>query len=295
MEPLPHDISEKIVQCFGRCFHYKDGVIAFLVSAGLDRTLAERHSHLAKFVWGRQLLLELAGTKEGCVLQRKILTALCNLRDISDKDVKDRDAAVAALRDLKQSALDRHLVKQRVQEDEMQRRKQGEARVKLTQERSQKLQTLRVRFGQTFAEVNRQKAGYELEAILKELFLLSEIEYTPSYRTDTAQIDGHFRFEGFDYLVEARWRNEPPTQKEIGGFKDDVSRKLQSTRGLFVSVAGFSPEVIAHFNEPGSRIILMDGEHLTHVFEGRMGLQEGLSFLIECAATKGVVYSRFAL
>ena len=295
MEPLPHDICEKIVQCFGRCFHYKDGVTSFLVSAGIDRTLACKHSHLAKFVWARQLLLELAGTENGRLLQRKILTALCNLREITDPDVSDKSAAIAAINDLKRTAIERHLVKQKVREEEKRRREEANSRAQLVVERKNNLQNLRDRFAASFDEKNRQRAGYELESILKELFLLSEIEFTPSYRTATAQVDGHFRFEGFDYLVEAKWRSDQPTQKDIGGFKEVVCGNFDSTRGIFISVVGFRDEVIAHFSQAGARVILLDGEHLMHLLDGRIDLQEGLRYVIVHAATHGKVYAKFSL
>ena len=295
MEPLPHDISEKIVQCFGRCFYYKDGLTAFLVSAGVEQSLASKHNHLAKFVWGRQLLLELAATDDGRLIQRKILTALCNLRELTDSGLLDKAAGLAVLKDLRDAAIARNLVKQKVREDERQRREAAEAKAELIRERSVKLRNLRDAFARTYSENDRQKAGYELERILKELFFLSDISFTASYRTETSQIDGHFHFEGFDYLVEAKWREDQPTQKEIAGFKDEVARKLDGTRGLFVSVVGYRSEVADQFNEPGAHIILMDGEHLMHVLDGRIELDEGLRQLIEHAAKRGVVYTKFVL
>lgn len=295
MDPLPHDIAEKIVQCFGRCFHYKDGVKAFLISAGLDQQLASKHSHLAKFVWGRQLLMELAATDDGRLLQRKILTALCNMRSITDPDVIDKQAAITAINDLKTTAVERHLVKQKMRDDEKQKREIADARAHLVQERADKLHELRDRFATAFSQQNRQGAGYELERILKELFVLSDIEFTPSYRTDTAQVDGHFRFEGFDYLVEAKWRSGQPNQKEIAGFKDVVGGTLDSTRGIFLSVVGFREEVIRVFSQPGARVILMDGEHLMHILDGRIELQDALRYLITRASMRGEVYVKFAL
>lgn len=294
MEPLPHDISEKIVQCFGRCFHYKDGVTAFLVSAGLNRQLASKHNHLAKFVWGRQLLLELAESEDGRVLQRKILAAFCKLKSITDTEV-DKKAAMEALHDLQKTALDQHLVKEQDREDLKQKREAGDARTQLVKDRANKLQSLRNSFVAGFSLKDRQKAGYELERVIKELFLLSEIEFTPSFRTETSQVDGHFRFEGFDYLVEAKWRAEQPNQKEIAGFKDVVDGKLASTRGVFFSIAGYREEVIRVFNQPGARVILMDGEHLMHLLEGRIELKEALRHLITHASMRGEVYTKFPL
>jgi hypothetical protein len=85
------------------------------------------------------------------------------------------------------------------------------------------------------------------------MFSLSEIEYRKSYRTETQQIDGHFQFQGFDYLVETKWRVDQPTVQEIGGFKCKVDHKFESTKGLFISVVGFRSEVADYFSETGEK------------------------------------------
>jgi hypothetical protein len=110
----------------------------------------------------------------------------------------------------------------------------------IIKERSEKLESLRKTFTDGIINPDRQSAGYSLEDLLKDLFALFEIEYRKSYKTPTQQIDGSFRFEGFDYLVEAKWRKDFPSEQEIGGFKHKVDGVLESTRGLFVSVQGFT-------------------------------------------------------
>ena len=101
MQPVPYKILEAMVQCFGRCFHYKDPMEAFLVSAGVPKALAVKHKSEAKYPWARHLLSELAESEEGAVTQRRVLTVLCNLRDLPEKEVKDRDAGLDALRALR--------------------------------------------------------------------------------------------------------------------------------------------------------------------------------------------------
>ena len=132
-----------------------------------------------------------------------------------------------------------------------------------------------------------------MEDILANLFALFEIEYRRSFRTpgNTQQLDGSFSFGGFDYLVEAKWRKEWPTEQELGGFKHKVDGKLESTRGLFVSVVGFRPEVVNAFNGRGANVILMDGADLAHILEGRVDLRDALRRKIEKAAQEGVVFT----
>ena len=51
---LPYDITEAMVQCFGKCFHYKDRMEAFLRAAGVSPALAGKYRNEYKFVWARE-------------------------------------------------------------------------------------------------------------------------------------------------------------------------------------------------------------------------------------------------
>ena len=136
-----------------------------------------------------------------------------------------------------------------------------------------------------------QARGYSLEDILAELFAVHELQYRRSYRTSTEQIDGSFQFRGFDYLVEARWRRDPPGEADLAALKTKVDKKITSTRGLFVSVAGFRPEVVAEFTRGvRSNIILMDGPDLSLILEGHVSLTDALTMKIEKAAQEGMIY-----
>jgi hypothetical protein len=157
---------------------------------------------------------------------------------------------------------------------------------------AQKMERLRTTFGaMVVATDDPQDRGYGLEDLLAELFALHEITYRPPYRTPTEQIDGHFSFKGFDYLVEARWRKAPPTEADLGGLKTKADKKITSTRGLFVSVAGFRAEVVQEFTKGVSaNIVLMDGVDLTLILEGRMSLIDALDMKIQKAAQEGIIY-----
>lgn len=291
MTPLPYEIIQAMIQCFGRAFHYKDNLTAFFLTCGVPRHLNDRYREQAKFVWGRSILSELGQTEKGCQIQRRILTELCKLRDLPDKEVTDRNAGINSLRELKRLALEQKLFVEEILNKEKIRSNQSEERQKIIQERSQSLERLRSTFNKAVISGNRQEAGYSLEDLIKELFALFEIEYRKSYRIDTQQIDGHFRFENFDYLVEAKWRQDMPTEQEIGGFKQKVDTKIESTRGLFISVPGFRPEVVQQFNSHGGNIILIDGSHIIQILEGRHDLRDVLRTIISKAAQEGLAYT----
>ncbi|MFV0324667.1 MAG: restriction endonuclease [Bacteroides xylanisolvens] len=261
---------------------------SFLISAGTPPLQARKYKDEYKFVWAKKLLNELSESNEGIVIQHKILRSFFDLRDLPDKSLagKERNEGLGELRGLKEIIIELNLVdKQRKDEGDL-RKRLLEEKSKIIAQRSDRLCELKNVFNKRLTSSNRQEAGYDLEDILMRLFSLSEIEYKKSYKTSTQQIDGSFSFEGFDYLVEAKWRKDQPNEGEIGSFQRKVDTKLKSTRGIFVSVSGFRNEVIEAFNN-NTNILLMDGIDLTHLLEGRIELKELLSMKIKYAAQYG--------
>ena len=290
MIQLPFEIMDAMIQCFGRSVHYKDTVETFLISAGVDRNTARKYRNEPKFVWARKLLSDLSNTEDGIIIHRRILTELCKLRNLPDKDVPDRDAGFSALRKLKKLALEHDLFIEEKKKEEKKWKSLAEERLKIIKERAKKLDILHKKFSEALRNQNRQQAGYSLENLVKELFAIFEIEYRKPYRTKTEQVDGHFKFEGFDYLVEARWRKDQPTEQEIGGFRHKVNIKLKSTRGIFISINGFKEEVINKFCGYEANIIFISGEDLVYILEGRIDLHDALRLKIKKAAQEGKVY-----
>ena len=291
MDTLPYEITEAMIQCFGRCFHYKDLMASLLMTADVDKALVDKYRAEYKFTWARLLLTELGQQRDGYLRQRKILTELCKLKDVPDPKVSDRNAAIEALSKLKSLAVEHDLFTIEKREKGDQKRYIAEQKEKLIKQRAEKLRELQSRFTVGLSADDRQAAGYSLEGILVDLFSLSEIEYRKSYRTETQQIDGHFQFQGFDYLVEAKWRADQPTVQEIGGFKYKVDHTFESTRGLFISVVGFRSEVADHFSETGGNIVLMDGMDMAFILEGRIDLHEALRIKIENASRRGIAFT----
>jgi hypothetical protein len=292
-EKVPFQIREAIVSVCGKAFWLKDPFRTFLLSCGVPASIYDRFADESKYKIARHILAELdAMHEDGYIIQRRIVTELCNLRKIPDDNVPDRDAAIQALRWLKQLALDQKLftqeqkiaVEARVAEA---RRKQAGLVA-----RAQKMEQLRAAFiAMATSRDDPQSRGYGLEDLLAELFEAHEITYRRPYRTPTEQIDGHFEFKGFNYLVEARWRREAPNETDLGAFKTKVDKKLSSTRGLFVSLTGFRKEVVLEFTRGvSSNIVLMDGSDLSLILEGHVSLVDALDLKIQKAAQEGIIY-----
>lgn len=101
--------------------------------------------------------------------------------------------------------------------------------------------------------------------------VLSEIDFSKSYKTpDGEQIDGHFKYEKFDYLVECKWESGVIKQKELSIFDGKIRGKAQSTRGLFLAANGFDLNAIQKFSGDSPRIILMTGDDLAMILSGQV-------------------------
>ena len=252
--------------------------------------MASKYRDLPKFVWARNLLTDLDVIENGYELQRRILTELCKFRNIPDMATPNPDAGIGNLRKLKQLAIENKCEVEELKKDTKQRENIAAEKAKIIKDRAERLIDLRSIFFDNITSSNRQTAGYSLEDILERLFPLFELEYRKSYKTNTQQIDGYFKFEGFDYLVEAKWRKDQPNENEIGGFKRKIDTKLESTRGIFISINGFRDEVIKAFDGNKTNILFFDGEDLIHILEGRIDLREVIRAKIDKAAQEGIVF-----
>src|SRR5262245_34649382 len=148
MDPLPYEIIEAMVQVFGRSFHFKDNMSAFLTTAGVPRPLVDKYRTDHKYPWARKILTDLGQSEDGAVIQRQVLVRLCQLRNLPDDKVPDRDAGLAALRHLKEIAREYQLMTKKQQQSSKRRQADHDARAQLVAERSRKLGEIRELFFQ---------------------------------------------------------------------------------------------------------------------------------------------------
>lgn len=139
-------------------------------------------------------------------------------------------------------------------------------------------------------KVSRQELGYALERILAELARIAGLEATQPFRVDGEQIDGALKFDGEHYLIEAKWQERSASNEPVYQFAGKVAGKLYG-RGLFISVNGFSPEVIRSL-VTGKEIqtLFIDGEDLILVLEGHLSFRAMIDRKVKAAQTKGLIY-----
>ncbi len=159
------------------------------------------------------------------------------------------------------------------------------------QQATASLEELRAEYLDLLADkISRQQRGYALERILAELGRISQLETTEAFRVNGEQIDGAVKFDGEHYLVEAKWQEKSASNEPVYQFAGKVAGKLCG-RGLFISVNGFSAEVVGSL-VLGKEIqtLFVDGEDLILVLEGHLSLRDMIDRKVKAAQTKGLIY-----
>lgn len=224
----------------------------------------------------------------------KLVYTICDMNDFShlrrieDGIEKEKIAkeTVLSLRNLSKGHLE--LIKEK-QIIENRRKKVFEEQLEKTAV-IRRLDDLKNEFYLLVSSSDHQKRGYQLEKLLKNLFNLFDLDPKASFKTVGEQIDGMFTFDNNDFLIEAKWHKDPIDISSLDAFSGKLSRRLENTLGLFISINGFSPDAIQAHSTGRRLMILMDGNDLVGVLEGRIDLIQLLTRKRRYAAMTGNIY-----
>lgn len=227
-----------------------------------------------------------------------LMSAVCQVEDFShllrldDGRQKAKDASEAV------NALRVHIAGHRDLQNERQQveARKRDARKNLARASAvhEKLEEIGAWYSELALSDDPQNRGFLLEKVLKCLFEVFDLDPKASFRISGEQIDGAFSFEGTDYLLEAKWQKEPVNASALDGLSGKLTRKLDNTLGLFLSVDGYSSDAIKTVSSGRRMVILMDGSDLMAVLEGRIALDQLLLRKRRYAAQTGRIYLRVA-
>lgn len=136
-----------------------------------------------------------------------------------------------------------------------------------------------------------QNRGFQFEKFLKDLFECHQLAPRSSFRLTGEQVDGSFELNGDVYLLEAKWHAKQTAQADLLVFREKVESKSAWSRGLFVSISGFSDDGLTAFARGrATNIIGMTGQDLFFILSGDLSLIEALSKKARRAAETGDFY-----
>jgi hypothetical protein len=194
------------------------------------------------------------------------------LQKAEDPEIKIAEAerAVAALRGYikpyEEELLERERAKERIDEARTEARKHRHMAEKLSQ--------LMAHYGDLVAMEDAQERGRLLEPLLRDLFLLFDLDPKAAFTLRGEQIDGSFSLGETHFLLEAKWTKDPTERKELDAFKSKVQGKIENTLGLFISINGFQKTAVEYHSGHGSHMLLMTGADLYAVLDARVDLVE---------------------
>lgn len=294
---IPYAVQEATVEAAGKLFWYRAPFGRLLRRAGVPDALVSEllGTGASKYSVMRSVLEELdARGDDGVQVQQQIIRELVDV-PTSGQEI-DKAQAQSAQQTLRRLARSHGILRDKSREpisaiDLRQRTETREAQ-RREGERHARLAELHREYCRLLADSSdRQGRGYRLEEMVGEVALLERLGYRPPFRKGTVtQTDGMLSVDGFQYLVEARWRAIPPDVQGLAAFSHKVSRNLQSTRGLFLSVVGFRTEVVAELETGVKNLILVSGQEFALILEGRLTLADALRRKVEEAAKKASLF-----
>jgi len=287
-------VLQPLKEALSLAFWFKKDLRAFLSTSLNDSALA---AHLDWTDYKRNIVAQLVSSMAGA--QHKYLDDLLNLllatADIEDpqhlKRLEDGqrkyDEAVDALATLRGQVEPYRRMRSEAEEADR-RRRQEQAKAEVQQAITEKLIELKTLLVEITAQ-DPHSRGYALEKLLNELFALYDIDAKTPFRVVGEQIDGAFTFEATEFLCEARWRNELTAVADLDSFSAKITRKLENTLGLFLSVNGFQPSAVEVHSQSRPVLFLMDGSDLAAVLDGRISLPDLLTRKRQHAARTGEI------
>ena len=288
---LNFDTKEKMVALSGACFWYWNSFHSFLASSGVTPSVYNRYPKAAFSKYDKMRgILEKLEEQGNIQVINALISNFYRLRGAIDQDNLDNKKAKELLQEFRDSIGDDPIDAALKDLERARARASHKDAIEATRVKTCGLTELNERFlalttGRHFTP---QERGFEFESLFFDLLRHAEIEFTKPFRTSEGeQIDGHFRFEKFDYLVEAKWISGLTKQKDLSIFDGKIRGKAQSTRGLFLAAEGFDNNAVNKFSGDAPRIVLMTGQDLVIALNGTLPVFDILKAKIDAIVRFG--------
>ncbi|RTE02758.1 restriction endonuclease [Paenibacillus whitsoniae] len=292
---FPKDITDSMRTCILAIFWPKEHIIDFFKNNSCtSRDLAIVKNYVEDNLSRSQIIdrvfQSLHSRDDGGIGQfRAMLASLISWNHFDPyyfKKIKklDEAEAVRQINHLKQV--------QEIRDAKTKEERRQQETTRANQRQKIKMSDLNDSFIQLFnsANVSTQERGYRLEKLLQHLAEYEGLITAEPFKIQGEQIDGAIKFDGENYIVEAKWHDALTASDSLFHFAHKVEGKMYG-RGFFVSINGFSRDSVAALTAGKcSKTILIDGGDLSFVFGGNISLKDMLDSKIRAAQTKGYIY-----
>jgi restriction endonuclease Mrr len=285
------DIKEQMVGLAGACFWFWNSFYSFLDSSGVPKSLYQRYP---KDVFNKyqvmRNIIDVLEEQSKIDIINALISNYYRLKNAVDRDNLDTNKAKLLLQEFR-SSVGNDPIESAIKEQQREKARVSHTQsVESVKAKKESLSDLNQRFLSlsTDTDLTPQQRGFKLETLFFDLLHFAEFDHTKPYRTtDGEQIDGHFKFEKFDYLVEVKWISGPTKQNDLSIFDGKIRGKAQSTRGLFLAAEGFDDNAVNKFSGDAPRIVLMSGEDLAIILSGTMAIFDVMKAKIDAIVRYG--------
>lgn len=288
---LNFEVKERMVSLAGACFWFWNSFYRFLDTCGVPRDVQRRYPRESfnKYDVMRNVISDLEGRGDSDTIT-SIVSNFYRLRHAVDRDKLDEKKAKQLLDEFRE-AVGTDPIEREIENRERERARAVFDQALHDREAQQfRLEELNSKFLalSSTTELTPQQRGFRLEDLFFDLLQFNEFEYAPPFRTPgNEQIDGHFRYEKFDYLVESKWEKDVTKQPDLSVFDGKIRGKAQSTRGFFLSAMGFDDHGVRKFSGDAPRIVLTTGEDLALILGGRVSFFDAMKAKVDAIVRHG--------
>ena len=274
---VPDNLVNLTMDACWKAFWYKRSLKLFLRQHGIKDTFLSRLDSETKINFLSNLFYALAdkpsrATRDSLLSMAKSLSIMTSFPDfINQPDGKQSIAeAQIAINALKRE-YDIYCAEIRSDEEQIKAEKEQSKQIqRRIREDAKAITAAESKFADLVSELNEivqhtgeQEYGYKFEQWLYKLAKFSDLQARPSYRgADGHQIDGSINIDGTTLLVEAKLTSSQTQRDQIVLFIDKINHRAENTRGLFVSISGFSESALKDASCDHTPLILMDYKHI---------------------------------
>jgi Restriction endonuclease len=136
-----------------------------------------------------------------------------------------------------------------------------------------------------------QRRGQRLNDFVAELFRYWGVDRVQANVRGIGEIDVAFTIDGMRFLLEAKWEQAAISFEPIAKLSRRITQRLAGTRGVFLSMSGYSDEALRDMlrgQQPD--MLLLDRTHFEAMLSGLLSPHELFTELVDRASYRGEVY-----
>ena len=200
---------------------------------------------------------------------------------IQKLDLENAKKKIAALKNAKEKSID--TAKKRIA--------QQKDRTAVREKRHNTFDEMRKNFQNlSINSETSQIRGYNFEKFLTKMARFYNLKTTESFKIKGTQIDGTLKYEGENYIIEAKWHDRQLSDEPLLAFCHKQEINMHG-RGIFISINGFTEGALSMLMRSSiKKTVLMDGEDITLILNEMITLPEVLDKKIHAAQTRGEFY-----